>query len=284
MLGIILGLISAFCWGSASVLVKVGLKDKSPVYANVIRLYFSATTYVLIFLITGRLELLVSLPIKYHILAFISGQFGFVIGDYFYFSALKRLGVSRTVPITSTYPLWTILWAFLLGKEITVLTVIGAVLIVIGIVIVRKAETEENVDPVGILYAFLTPIFWSLAIIIMDWLSSRIESLSLAGLRIIYAAVGITFVSWRYLPEFKKATRKELLVLSLAGLLGLVVAQYSFVKGTALVGAEIVTPVTAINPMISTLLAIGLLKEPFNKKILISLILIITGIILISQA
>ncbi|AEC52138.1 hypothetical protein PNA2_1223 [Pyrococcus sp. NA2] len=281
--GILLALTSAFCWGTASVLIKVGLRGKSPISANIVRLYFSSLLYVIIFYFGGNFLEISELPLKYHILAFISAQFGFVIGDYFYFSALKLLGVSRTVPITSTYPLWTIVWAFLfLGREVTLRIITGAILIVLAIILVSKVESEEHRSLRGIIYAFITPISWSMAIVIMDWLSNTVSSLTLAGLRIIYAAIGVTFLSWKAIGEIKNISFQETIVISTAGLLGLILGQYTFVKSVALLGSQIATPVTAINPIISTSLAVIFLKEPPNWKIFVGLIMVVTGIWLIS--
>ncbi len=114
IIGILAALVSAFSWASATILVRMGLKRLSPISANILRLYVAALTFLVIFLATNNMGGVFRLsPPRLLLVAFISAQFGFVIGDYFYFSALKRMGVSRTVPITSTYPLWAILWAVL---------------------------------------------------------------------------------------------------------------------------------------------------------------------------
>ncbi|ASJ17624.1 permease [Thermococcus chitonophagus] len=284
MVGVAFALISAICWGTSSVLIKVGLKNRSPLIANLVRLIFSSLMYATIFLIGGNFNEIFRMSLEYHIIAFVSAQFGFVIGDYLYFSALKSLGVSRTVPITSTYPLWTLVWAYLfLGREITIRIAIGALMIVLGIIVVRQVEVEEHVNPKGLLYAFLTPISWSMAIILMDWLSNKISPLTLAGLRIMYATVGITISSLKVVPELKHITKREVMVIATAGMLGLVVAQYTFVSSVSMLGSQIATPITAINPIISTLLAITFLKEPPNWKIWVSLGLVVSGIWLLTS-
>ena len=104
ILGIPFALASAFSWASSTILVRVGLRRLSPIGANIFRLYVASALFLIIFALTGNLGVF-KLPARLLVLAFISAQFGFVIGDYFYFNALKRMGVSRTVPITSTYPL-----------------------------------------------------------------------------------------------------------------------------------------------------------------------------------
>jgi len=282
ILGVFLALASAFSWASATILVRVGLKRLSPIGANIFRLYVAATVFLLIFALTGNLSVF-KLPIKLLALAFLSAQFGFVIGDYFYFNALKRMGVSRTVPITSTYPLWAILWATLfLGRTVNPRVIVGAVLVVLAIIIVKKAEEEENVDRLGFIFAFVAPISWSVAITIMDYLTKSIPSLQLAGVRMVFAALGVSVFLPRYGGEVRRISKREALVLVGAAVLGLILGQYLFVYSVSLVGSPIAAPVSAINPIIASLLAVLLLKEKPNARIFEGLILAVLGVILIS--
>lgn len=285
LLGILAALTSAFTWGFSTILIKVGMKDKSPISANIFRLYTVALMYAVVFYFTGRFQELISLSPEFLLIAFISAQFGFVIGDYFYFAALKIMGVSRTVPITSTYPLWTIVWAIIfLGREINLQIVAGAVLVVEAIIIVRKADDGGGVDPRGFLFAILAPISWSIAITIMDWLSQHVEVLTLAGLRMLMAALGISLLLPKYAGEVRRISKREALLLAGAAFFGLFLGQYAFVYSVQTVGSEVAAPVSAINPIISSLLAILLLKEPANRRIIEALVLAVIGVILISTA
>ncbi|WP_048165307.1 DMT family transporter [Palaeococcus pacificus] len=283
--GVLLALMAAFGWGLSSVFVKMGMKNKQAVSVNIVRLYFVSFLYAAIFLLTGSFEEILSLSSKQLLIAFISGQFGFVVGDYFFFNALKIAGVSRTVPVTSSYPLWAILWAVLfLGRSITAQIIIGALLIFAAIVLVRQTEEEEHTNPKGLIFAILAPISWSLAITTLDYLSSQISPLTLAGLRMMFATVGISFFIPRYKEELKSFTLKEFGVVSAAALFGLLIGQYAFVRAVGTIGSQIATPITAINPIISSTLAIAFLKEPPNRKIILSLILAVLGIVIISLA
>ena len=279
-----LALTSALAWASSTVLVRVGLKKLSPVSANIFRLYVAATLFMVIFAFTGDLGVFELNP-RLMALAFISAQFGFVIGDYFYFNALKRMGVSRTVPITSTYPLWAILWAIIfLGKHVRPQVIIGATLVVLAIIIVKRAEDRENADRLGFIFAFIAPISWSVAITIMDYLTASIPSLQLAGIRMIFAAVGVSAFLPKYGREVKSISRNEALALTGAAVLGLILGQYFFVYSVSLVGSPIAAPVSAINPIIASLLAVLLLGEKPNARIFEGLVLAVTGVILISTA
>jgi len=283
ILGVLSALTSAFSWALSTILIKVGMRDKSPVAVNIFRLYVVSALFALIFILNGRFREVFTLSPKLITVAFISAQFGFVIGDYFYFHALNTMGVSRTVPITSTYPLWAILWAFLfLGRDISPQIVLGAILVVTAIIVVRRAEMEEHRDSKGFLFALLAPISWSMAILTMDWLTQSIDVLTLAGLRMMLAALGASAFLPRYGEELKRITKKEAVILSGAAVTGLLIGQYTFVYSVHTVGSEIAAPVSAINPIIASLLAILILKEPPNRRILEGLILAVIGVILIS--
>ncbi|NJE06165.1 DMT family transporter [Thermococcus sp. M36] len=285
ILGIAAALTSAFSWAASTILIKVGMRDKSPVTVNIVRLYIVSAIFAGIFLVNGTFQQVLSLPPKLLAVAFVSSMFGFVVGDYFYFHALNMMGVSRTVPITSTYPLWAILWAAIfLGREISPRIILGAVIVVLAIIVVRRAEETENINPKGFIFALLAPVSWSLAILTMDWLTGYMDVLTLAGLRMMLAALGISLLTPRYLPELKRVTPSEVLILTGAAVTGLMVGQYLFVYSVNLVGSQIAAPVSAINPIISSALAILLLREPPNKKILEGLILAVIGVVLISTA
>ncbi|CAD5244083.1 DMT family transporter [Thermococcus camini] len=283
ILGVLAALASAFSWAASTILIKAGMRDKSPVAANIFRLYAVSAMFVAIFLINGTFSKVAELPAKLLAVAFISGAFGFVIGDYFYLNALKMMGVSRTVPITSTYPLWAILWAFLfLGRDVSAQIIVGAALVVSAIVVVRKAEEEERINPKGFLFAILAPISWSFAILTMDWLTGYVDVLTLAGIRMMFAALAVSLFLPRYAGELRRITLREALLLTGAAATGLLLGQYLFVYSINLVGSQISAPVSAINPIIASTLAILVLKEPPNRRILEGLILAVLGVILIS--
>jgi len=285
LLGVLAALTSAFAWAFSTVLIRLGLHNKSPISANIFRLYVVSLMYMAIFAVSGTFGIITSLSWKLILAAFVSAQFGFVIGDYFYFNALKRMGVSRTVPITSTYPLWAILWAFLfLGRRIQPQVVIGAVMVVSAIILVKKAEEREDVDPKGFLFALVAPISWSVAIVIMDWLTKSIDVLALAGLRMMLAALGVSVFLPRYREEVMSITRREAIILTGAAVFGLLIGQYTFVYSVRMIGSQIAAPVSAINPIIASALAIFLLREPPNRRILEGLVLAVLGVVLISTA
>jgi transporter family protein len=106
--------------------------------ANVVR-----TVGSMVFLILATLYMkefnsthLTTKNIAYLLLAgIIAGGFAMVV----YFKALKLTQASKVVPITSIYPLITVVFsAILLGEDINPKVVIGAILIVLGVMLVSE--------------------------------------------------------------------------------------------------------------------------------------------------
>lgn len=285
IIGVLSALMAAFGWALSSVLLKIGMRNKKVVSVNIIRLYVGSLIYAIVFLFTRGFKEIASLSSKQLLIAFVSAQFGFVIGDYFYLNALKITGVSRTVPVTSSYPLWTILWAFLfLGRSINVQIIVGAFLVFFAILLVRQTGEEEKIDPKGLIFATLAPISWSLAITMLDYLSSQMSAMILSGIRVMMGSIGVTFFLPKYLDDIKTFNLKEFRVVGLDAIIELFISGYAFVISVEILGSEIVTPITAVNPIIASYLAIAFLKENPNRKIILSLILAVVGIIFISLA
>jgi len=283
IIGVAMAIAAAFSWASSTILIRVGLRDKSPIAANILRLYIIALIYLFLLSVTGDWGRVIHAGLTVILAALVSALFGFVIGDYFYFSALKMLGVSRTVPITSTYPLWAILWSFLfLGKRVTAQLVVGTVLIVIAIVVVKRAEERENLNPRGFIYAFIAPISWSVAIVVLGWLTGYLSPLTVAGLRMVLAALGISVFLPGRMGELRRVTRREILAIGGAAVFGLLVGQYLFVYSISLVGSQVAAPVSSINPIISSYLAVIFLRERPNRRILEGLLMAVAGVILIT--
>ena len=283
ILGVLAALGSAFGWAASTILIKIGMRSKSPVAANIIRLYIVSAMYLITLLLAGKVDEILRADPMHLMMAFLSAIFGFVIGDYFYFNALYRMGVSKTVPITSTYPLWAVLWAALfLGRNVKPQVYLGALLIVLAITIVKMAEDESHTDSIGFIFALLAPVSWSVAITIMDWLTGHFTPVTLAGLRMLFASLGISIFLPRYYGELRKTKLREIKVLTMAAFTGLFLGQLLFVYATEMAGSQISAPVSAINPIITSLMAVLILGERPNSRIWEGLVLAMVGILLIS--
>lgn len=63
----------------------------------------------------------------------LAGVTSFAVGHYFYYTAINKSGASLSASLVATYPLLTVILAWLLfGEQITLKSGLGTLLIVIG--------------------------------------------------------------------------------------------------------------------------------------------------------
>jgi len=136
MIGELAALGAAISWTISAMLYRKALSETKPISANIIRLTCTGAILLVFVVVFGKFGVLTSLPTDIVVLASVSGIVGLGIGDTLYMMSLKAIGVARAVPITCTYPLFSLLWeVFLIGKPPLPVT-LGATTIVLGILLV----------------------------------------------------------------------------------------------------------------------------------------------------
>ncbi len=139
MRGLIFALISAILWGIAPLFDKLAISDSKvlPVPANVIRCIGALSMLFILALLTGEYSFS-AIDIKRFSLLVIAGAIAGGVAMVTYYRALTTLGAGKTVPLTSIYPLITVvLSALILGEKVNLSkAVLGTILIVCGVVLV----------------------------------------------------------------------------------------------------------------------------------------------------
>ncbi|MEM3153470.1 MAG: DMT family transporter, partial [Candidatus Bathyarchaeia archaeon] len=146
MIGELAALGAALCWTFSAVLYKKALAETKPISANIVRCAGTSLILILFFALIGKIHVFASLPARAIFLASVSGIIGLGLGDTLYMNSLEILGVARAVPITCTYPLFSLVWAFLFaGETITLPVVFGTVAIVFGIWLLTSGEKKQSI-------------------------------------------------------------------------------------------------------------------------------------------
>ena len=213
----------------------------------------------------------------------LSAFLGLVLSGSSKIGAIKYIGISKTVSIFCPYSFWVFLWSWLiLGRVITKNIVMGAILIFLSIILITQTTKQEDTKKIkGILLAMFASFCEGSAMVATDWVSSQISSLTLAGIRVILGTLLISLALFKCIKEIKNFNKKEILFTSLAGLSGPVFAQYIAIEAIKLKGSQMVAPIFALTPLISSLLAIFFLREGLNKRVLLAVIFSTLGLILI---
>jgi len=136
----ILWLATIFFWGITPIVEKAGLKNVDPLVALLLRT-MSAFIGLLCIVLLLYPQDIKELRLKDVGILSLSGITGGLLGMYFYFQLLKQNQASQIVPLTSTYPLITTLFAIILLREpITLQKIVGTLLIMSGIYLLFRQD------------------------------------------------------------------------------------------------------------------------------------------------
>jgi transporter family protein len=132
--GFVYALLVMLCWGLAPVFAKAGLTKLPPLTAVVFRNTFIAIMFIAAFLMSGQIKNIFSSDIRSVFLILVEALLAGLLGQYFYYKAVKVWEASRVVPIVGAYPLISFIIAIIfLSEKITLAKSLGAILVVIGV-------------------------------------------------------------------------------------------------------------------------------------------------------
>lgn len=297
MIGELAALGAAICWTISAVLYKEALLSTKPISANIVRCVCTSAGLLALLLVVGKFSALVNLPMYAVVFAVVSGIVGLGLGDTLYLVSLKSIGVARSVPLTCTYPLFSLVWAvFLQGEHLTFQVVLGAVAIVLGVWLLGQGEDKNTVQNgkrlliKGTVSALTAAVIWSVSIAMIDIAVTLPETstfdsaLALNTIRVSAVAVFL----FALIPivdrklGFLKVERKTLIALTSGGLvalgLGWFLLSLSFILNTPESQA---VPISSTTPLFSTFSGIVFLRERVTAKTVAGSMIIVVGIFLL---
>ena len=294
MIGEFAALGAAISWTVSALLYRKALSETKPISANIIRLTLTSVVLLVFLVAVGMLGALTSLPANVAVLAGASGIIGLGFGDTLYMVSLKMIGVARAVPVTCTYPLFSLVWvALFAGQPVTWSVALGAVIILAGVWLLSLEEergtlgSRRSVLVKGLTVALITALLWSVSIAMMDLAVEKTPNLSDAfainTLRVLTIAVSFAVAApfldkSRSFLRMRKRTVATLVGGGIVALgLGWFLLTYSFIDTSA---ARAV-PISSATPLFSTLAGTLLLREKVNAKNVMGSIIIVAGIFII---
>ncbi|MEQ5856894.1 DMT family transporter [Halomonas sp. YLB-10] len=266
-LSVTYSLLSSLMFALTFVLVKAGTKNTSSTAA--LWLTLSINTLVLGFWGLLRIDFhgFQILDWWHFILA---GIFAPLLGRFFQFLGMAKLGANITTPLTLTHPLISIMLALLfMGEETTLLGLAGAFLVLTGSIIiglqsssVSSSVASTRIVNISLIYPLAASVSYGSSI-----------ALRKAGVTSdtdpIIAAAITTITSWLIaslfiLPKnkniFRACDRKDLNILTIAGILssfGPILLILALKSGNLV----IVAPLAATTPLFSLLISYLLIRK-----------------------
>jgi len=295
MIGELAALGAAISWAIAPILYRNALANTNPISANIIRCVTNGIVLTVFLVAFGLVNILTSLPPWIMIITIVSGVIGLGIADTLYMLGLKIIGVSRAVPLASTYPLFGLIWAIgLLGQPLSYSAITGAVIILLGIwLLSRKNDAELTTHKrktviIGVAVSLSTAVIWSVSLTLMNVVVSSssgdlgtnyaIVTLRIASLALLFTAFS-PFIDKRH--GFLRISKKATVVLCLGGLiangLGWILMNYSFL----LIPQTIAVPISSTSPLFAALTGFLLFREKATLWTILGAISVVTGIVLI---
>lgn len=296
MLGELAALGAAICWTISAILYKEALLNTKPISANIVRCACTGMVLIVCLAVIGKIGLLTNLPVYAVVLASASGIIGLGFGDTLYMVSLKLAGVTRAVPISCTYPLFSILLAILLQREVvTVPVVLGAVAIVLGIWLLSQGEKTDGDEMQrsdlvkGAVSALAAAIIWSVSIVLINMAVTLPETggldyaLVLNTLRVLAPAVFLLAsapITDRR-GSFLKMRKRPLVAFILGGIVALAIGWFLLTMSFLYIPESEAVPISSITPLFATIVGIIFLREPVTAKIVLGSVIIVVGIFLI---
>ncbi len=296
MIGELAALGAAISWAVSALFYKKALEGAKPISANIIRLALTGSILLLVVVAIGRFGVLTGMSWELFVLTAVSGIIGLGVGDTMYLMSLKSIGVSRAVPITCTYPLFSLLWALMFGEQITISVMIGAVVIVLGILILshdvqaRATEAKKKALMLSVCIAVATAVLWSISISLMDLAVKSApdldHALTISTVRV--ATIGGLLLAVSPIVDrrmqFLKVGRKTVAASIIGGLFALGLGWFFLAYSFAVTSQARTVPISSTTPLFSTLAAMLFLHEKATVRNFAGSILIVMGIFLLFLA
>lgn len=291
-LGVGLALLAALAWGINSHIMKIAMVGENPMRALGVRSVFTFPLLIIsVFLISGRDAITIYFSSDLSLLV-LSTALLIVLGDGLFLFGLKHHDVSSLLPIASIYPLFTVSILIITNTEnVGLMTVLGTLLIIIGVAIVTKYSGNDGEFSLQALFLGLGAGFcWGTSIyyvrIILE--NENTDAFGLTGIRTMYmGTVGyLIFMTSKEQRELQKTRSKEekrtsIKFLALSGIIGWVIGASAFFVAVQKIGAAIPTPISSVNPVIASLIGIGFGLEHIRKKQFIGILFSVLGTIVI---
>ena len=283
-LGILYGIAAALAFSIAAVFYKKGFTGKQPdiLFASGLRAF---PTFLLLLLVNLVLKEDIGVVFNENVMlfAFLSLFTALVIGDTFFFLALKITPLSIVYPISYSFSLFASIFSFIfLNESITVFLMLSILVLVLGIFLVYSDREKGKVklEARGIFYSFITAVFWGLSVIFTKIGLNYATPLILNLTRISM----LTLIALPYLAYKRdqiKGYRKGLGYIVIGGFLGIGIGPVLFFFSIINIGASRASILASGAPLLSLIMASIFLREKIKRKQLIGILLVILSVYLV---
>lgn len=283
-IGIIAALSSAASWAFGTVVFeKLG---KVVPYAGITFLkgVFSLLLMLLIVLLCGDFK---TITLHDSIILTASGIIGIAIGDSLFFKSLQDLGAKIQVLYFLLGQIVTMILSFLLlGDVLSISEYVGAIVLLIGIIIVTWGKQEDHPNKLrGVLGGFLSILCFSISTIMIKYTDEQIDVISASFYRMLAGTIIMTIIGTtgkRISAWISPLKDKKILTLFLVNVFvitvgGFILSMYAIKT----ISVSLASVLSTTEPVFVILFAYLVNKDSIKKKEIIGAIISIVGLLFI---
>ncbi|MBM3127024.1 MAG: DMT family transporter [Chloroflexi bacterium] len=290
ILGIILGLISAFIWATTSLAIKEQAARVNPLSFNAFRMVVATIFTFALLPFFGGIDGILQTASSAVLLLSISSIIGIAIGDALYFWSMTKIGASRALPLSGTYPLFT--WALavpLLGEPITAEAMFGTALVVGGVYLLSpgngtSAHADARTERLGMVAAIAAAALWAVATTMLKiGVQQSPGVIVVNAIRLPVAAIASILVAqwyggWRVWDGYTRQNLPRLIALAMYSTgIGMIV----WTLAVDYAGAARAALLNTAAPLIGVPLSVIFLHERVTRKVVMGTLLAVCGVWLI---
>ncbi len=297
--GEILGLIAAVIWATSNTLMRMQTARLGAVAVNFWRCLVTIPFFLILFLILrdpGVIWALAPLTVLYIILGVCIGM---VTGDSLQYHAIKLIGVSRAMPLSGCFPLFTVFFAWLInGEPIRVQVIGGAVVVMMGVILIslpkRAPATRigiiaapaplvvDRANTIGILFSLIAAVCWSLSTVVQSKALAHADTITVNLIRMPVAACVLWIASrGRANIPLKQFGGRTFAFLAVIGIFGTGLASITYLGALQIAGAGKTAVLGATAPLFALPLSMLLLGERPGARSIAGTLLTVVGIFLV---
>jgi len=197
------------------------------------------------------------------------------------------------MPVASVNTVWAVLLAGLvLGEPLTLKLLGGAILVLIGVILVGRsgagdgqaAPADRRARRLGLLLALVTSLCWGIGQVALKPATAGVEAAVANAVRQPMGALmmlGLTLATGRQ-RDFRGLGRRSWLILLLAAFLGTAVGSLLFVMAVQMAGAGRAAVLTTTSPVLAIPFSFLWLHERPNRWTIAGTLLVVIGIALVA--
>lgn len=286
LLPIALALVASVFYAASNTLVRAGIREST----TTIALFASLTVNVAVLWAVSLLFYDVSFDLwawRYFVVA---GVFAPVLGRFFNYQGIDKVGVNISIPLVYTNPLVAVVLSLaFLNEHLSASEAVGALVIVAGAIVVATVDADDDgrrrFPRRYLLLPLLGAFFYGTSHVLRD------VGVELVSNPVLAAAVTTT-TSWLMVAAFltasdrvtlKEAYPREVLYFGAAGLatsIAIPLIYFAYSVGRVV----IVTPVTNSSPLFVMLFSAVLFREEevFSARVVGGTLLVVGGVVLMA--